>query len=385
MEKTFEYRIYPNACQRQSIAQTFGCCRFVYNRALGIRMEAYEYGNKVPSIYDLKKLIPLWKKDEETAWLKEADSIALQSSILDLGKAFDNFFRTPGKVGFPKFQAKRGRQSYRTQNIGGKAVQVLDNKHVKLPKLGVVKARISRPVEGRIMSATVKLTSSGKYFVCLACTDCIEAPLPQTENMVGIDLGSRKLVTTSDGVVFENPKLYIQAEKKLAREQRKLSRKVGARKGEKASNNYRKQQRKVARIHEKVANKRKDCAHKLTTRLIIENQVIVAESLRVKNMMRNHKLAKTIADASWGEICRQLAYKAEWHGRTFVQVDTWYPSSQICHVCATQDPKTKDLREHWTCEECGAQHDRDVNAAINILNEGLKTLNGTAGLAETAA
>ena len=187
--------------------------------------------------------------------------------------------------------------------------------------------------------------------------------------------------------MFENPKLYRKAEKKLAREQRRLSRKVGARKGEKASNNYRKQQRKVARIHEKVANQRKDCTHKLTTQLIDENQVIVAESLRVKNMMRNHNLAKTIADASWGEICRQFAYKAEWYGRTFVQVDTWYPSSQTCHVCGTREPKTKDLREHWTCPECGTRHDRDVNAAKNILAEGLRLLggNGTAGHAGTAA
>ena len=185
--------------------------------------------------------------------------------------------------------------------------------------------------------------------------------------------------------MFENLKYCRKAEKKLAREQRKLSRKAGARKGEKASNNYRKQQRKVARIHEKVANQRKDYTHKLTTQLINENQVIVAESLRVKNMMRNRNLAKTIADASWGEICRQLAYKAEWYGRTFVQVDTWYPSSQICHVCGTQEPKTKDLREYWTCEGCDTRHDRDANAAQNILNEGLKSLNGTAGLAGTAA
>lgn len=384
MEKTFEYRIYPNACQRKQIAQTFGCCRFVYNRTLGIRKDAHDAGLKAPSINDCIKLIPSWKADPETAWLKDADSIALQQSLRDLDKAYRNFFRTPGKVGFPKFKTKRGRQSYRTQNIGGKAIQVLDGKLVKLPKLGTVKARISRPVEGRILSATVKQTASGKYFVCICCADCIEASLPPTENVVGIDLGSRKLVTTSDGVVFGNPKPYVKAEKKLAREQRRLSRKVGARKGEKASGNYRKQQRKVARIHEKVANQRRDYAHKLTTQLINENQVIAAERLRVKNMMRNRKLAKTVADASWGEMCRQLAYKADWYGRVFVQVDTWYPSSQICHVCGTQEPNTKDLRERWTCKSCGTRHDRDVNAAKNVLNEGLETLNGTAGHAGTA-
>lgn len=382
MELSYEYRIYPNAAQREAIAQTFGCCRFVYNRALALRKEAHDAGGKVPTIFQIDKMLPGWKADPGTSWLKEADSMALQQSLRDLDKAYKNFFRAPNKAGFPRFKSKRARQSYRTSKV-----EVVDARHVKLPKLGIVKARVSRMPEGRILSATVKQTPSGKYFVCLCCTDCIEAPLPRTERVVGIDLGSRKLATTSDGVLFENPKLYRKAEKKLAREQRRLSRKVGARKGEKASSNYRKQQRKVARIHEKVANQRKDCAHKLTTQLIDENQVIVAESLRVKNMMRNHNLAKTIADASWGEICRQFAYKAEWYGRTFVQVDTWYPSSQTCHVCGAREPKTKDLREHWTCPECGAVHDRDVNAAKNILAEGLRLLggNGTAGHAGTAA
>lgn len=368
MEKTFEYRIYPNAEQRKMIAQTFGCARFVYNRALRLRMDAYEAGEKVLSIYQIDKMLPQWKADPETAWLKEADSIALQQSLRALDKAYRNFFRTPGKIGFPKFKSKRSRQSYRTQNIGGKAIQVLDAKHVKLPKLGVVKARVSRPTEGRILSATVKLTSSGKYFVCICCTDCVEAPLPQTENAVGIDLGSRKLVTTSEGEVVENPKPYRKAEAKLAREQRRLSRK------QKGSKNYEKQRIRVARVHEKVANQRCDYAHKATTRLINENQVIAAESLRVKNMMRNHNLAKTIADASWGELCRQLAYKADWYGRTFVQVDTFFPSSQTCHVCGAIEPQVKDLREHWTCEGCGTKHDRDVNAAKNILAQGLNQL-----------
>ena len=208
----------------------------------------------------------------------------------------------------------------------------------------------------------------------ICCTDCIEAPLPETNKTVGIDLGSRKLISTSDGELIGNPKYRRSAQRRLAKEQRRLSRKQGARKGERQSNNYRKQKRHLARVHEKIANQRKDYTHKMTTRLINENQVIVAESLRVQNMVRNRKLAKTIADAGWGEICRQLKYKAEWYGRQFVQVDTFFPSSQICSVCSTREPAVKDLREHWVCRCCGTEHDRDVNAAKNILADGLKTI-----------
>ena len=370
MEKTFEYRIYPNAFQRQIIAQTFGCSRWVYNHALGIRKVAYENQEKVPSINDCIKAIPKLKQDPETKWLKEADSMALQQSLRDLDKAYKNFFRNPGKVGFPKFKSKHNnRKSYRTNNV-----QIIGGKHVKLPKLGAVKARISRPIEGRILSATIKQVPSGKYFVTICCTDCIEAPLPNISAVVGIDLGSRKLITTSTGDIIDNPKYYRSAMKKLAREQRCLSRKRGARKGEKASNNYQKQKRCVAQVHEKIANQRRDFFHKLTTKLINENQVICAETLRVKNMVRNRKLAMTITDASWSEICRQLQYKAKWHGRTFVQVDAFFPSSQICHVCGEREPAVKDLREHWECKHCGIHHDRDTNAAKNILAEGLKTI-----------
>lgn len=369
MDKTFEYRIYPNGTQSQTIAQTFGCSRWIYNHMLGVRKAAYENQETPPSINDCIKAIPLLKQDPETKWLKEADSIALQQSLRDLDKAYKNFFRTPGKVGFPKFKSKRVRQSYRTNNI-----TIVDDKHVKLPKFGMVGARISRPIEGRILSVTVKQTAASKYFITICCTDCIGATLPETSKVAGIDLGSRKLVSTSDGGIIDNPKYYRVSQKKLAREQRRLSRKQGVRKGERQSNNYKKRKRRVAQVHEKIANQRKDFTHKTTTRLINENQVIVVESLRVKNMVRNHKLAKTISDAGWNEICRQLQYKAEWYGRIFVQVDTFFPSSQICSICGTREPAVKDLREHWECRHCGAKHDRDINAVRNILSEGLKTI-----------
>lgn len=369
MEKTFEYRIYPNNAQKVLLQKTFGCCRYVFNKVLSMRQEEYKQNKKTNGINHYITQIPTWKKTE-APWLAEVDSMALQQSLRDLDRAYKNFFRSPGKVGFPRFKSKHNhRQSYRTN-----VISVLDTKHIKLPKIGVVKARISRPIEGRILSATIKQAASGKYFVTVCCTDCIEAPLPETNKTVGIDLGSRKLISTSDGELIDNPKYRRSAQRRLAKEQRRLFRKQGARKGERQSNNYRKQKRHLARVHEKIANQRKDYTHKMTTRLINENQVIVAESLRVQNMVRNRKLAKTIADAGWGEICRQLKYKAEWYGRQFVQVDTFFPSSQICSVCSTREPAVKDLREHWVCRCCGTEHDRDVNAAKNILADGLKTI-----------
>lgn len=362
MKKTYKYRIYPNTLQRHAIAQTFGSCRFVYNRALALRKEAYELGATVPSIYDLKAQVSQWKKNPETAWLKEADSMALQSSILDLGRAYDNFFRAPGKIGFPKFKVKRGQQSYRTNRF-----KVVDEHHVKLPKLGVVKARVSRPIEGRILSVTVKQVPSGKYFITVCCTDVPKLPLPKTSKVVGIDLGIKTEIVCSNEQIFESPKAYEKAQDKLAREQRRLSRK------QKGSANYAKQKRKVALCHEKIANQRKDFTNKATTALVNENQVICAETLNVKGMVKNRRLAKSVADAAFGQVLRQLAYKCEWRGRKFVQVSMWYPSSKTCSCCGhTQNMPLQ--KRTYRCPSCGMVMDRDLNAARNILAEGLRML-----------
>lgn len=406
MNKAFEYRIYPTAEQRQLIERTFGCCRFVYNEALYLRTEAYKAGRNVPSINDCIKMLPAWKADADRVWLAEADSMALQQSLRDLGTAFTNFFRNvrqgrrvgskSNPYGHPRFKSKRDRhQSYRTQcPPGNKGIEVVDGKHIKLPKLGYVKARISRLPQGRITSATVKRTPAGKYFCVILCTDATPEPLQAATKACGIDLGLHTLATVADtdGLVceIENPRYLRKAEKRLARAQRRLSRRQGARKGERAGANYKRQRTKVALLHEKVANCRRDFIQKATTKLIAENQAIGVESLRVRNMSRSAKgtveepgrnvraksgLNRAIHDAGWGEFTRQLAYKAEWYGRELVKVDAFFPSSQLCSGCGHINPAVKDLKVRaWVCPVCGAVHQRDPNAAINILNVTLQTV-----------
>ena len=255
MDKAFEYRIYPSASQRELLQKTFGCCRWVYNKVLSMRQEEYAAGGRTRGINSYITLIPRWKRSE-APWLSEVDSMALQQSLRDLDRAYKNFFRSPGKVGFPRFKSKRaGRKSYRTNSV-----TIVDGRHIKLPKLGLVKARVSRPVEGRVLSATVKQVPSGKYYVAVCCTDVPAPQVPQGPvKVMGIDVGIHDLMVRSDGVRVANPKGLARAERKLAREQRRLSRK------RKGSANRAKQRRKVALVHEKVANRRKDAIHKATT------------------------------------------------------------------------------------------------------------------------
>lgn len=376
MELSYEYRIHPNAEQRETIARTFGCCRFVYNRALAIRKEAYDAGEAVPSIFQIDKMLPKWKADPETAWLKGADSMALQQSLRDLGKAYGSFFRAPGRVGFPRFKSKRARQSYRTTRA-----EVVDHRHVKLPKLGVVKARVSRMPQGGILSATVKQAPSGKYFVSLCCTDVpMAGPAPEG-TAVGVDVGIESLMTLSDGTKVENPKATKRLERRLAREQRRLSRK------KKGSNNRERQRVRVARVQEKAANVRKDAIHKATSKLASENQAVCLEDLNVRGMLRNRRLSKAVADASFSEIARQLEYKCARRGGAVARVGRFYPSSKTCSACGHVLEELPLSARKWECPVCGAEHDRDVNAARNILAEGLRILEeqGTAGLAGTAA
>ena len=369
MEKSYKFRIYPNKEQKIFIQKTFGCTRFVYNYFLDLRMEEYKNNNKTLNYYDISKILTQLKK--ENYWLQEPDKDALQKALKDLDSAYKNFFNG---YGFPKFKSKKNRyKSYRTsfnKTTKGGNIRFL-GKCIKLPKLGNVKIRDKQIPKGRILNATISQEPDGKYYCSLCCTDVEFEQYEKTNQNVGIDVGIVDFAIFSNGIKIENQKFYEQSEKKLAKLQREMSRKTIG------SSNWNKARIKVAKLQKYISNQRNDFLHKLTTDIVKKYDTIVIEDLNVQSMKEtdNSIRNKRVNDVSWSEFRRQLTYKCKWYGKELVVIYRYYPSSQICHVCGHRDGKKSEEIRSWVCPNCNSELDRDINASINILHEGLRILN----------
>ena len=371
MLKTYEYRIYPSKEQAILIAKHFGCTRFIYNKALALKIEAYTKNKIKLSKYDLISKITEWKNVEKFSWLKEVYTQSLQQAIFHLDSAFIKFFREKNE--FPKFKNKH---THRFSYSIPQGIKInFENRRIYVPKIGWIKTRVDRTFEGKIKTCTVKQVPSGKYFISILFEDGTELPnkLPiEEKTAVGIDLGLKTFATLSNGFVYERMRIIKKEEKQLVKLQKKLSRKI------KGSRNREKARVRVAKQHERIANIRKDYLHKISTSIVNENQVntICLETLNISGMMKNHRLAKALIDVSLYSFKQMLEYKAERLGKNILYIGQFEPSSQLCHVCGYKNSEVKNLNiREWTCPNCGSHHDRDINAAINIKNIALSEHN----------
>ena len=358
IRKAYKYRIYPSNEQKEFFAKCFGCVRFFYNKSLTDMNEIYKSTGK------FKNITPAFYKSDYP-FLKEVDSLALSNAQLNRNTAFKAFFSH--KTGFPKFKSKRNDQSYTTNNQG--SVKFSNNdRYISIPKCSRIRIKKHRDFIGTIKSITVSRTTDNKYYISLLVETDVE-PLKESINTIGLDLGLKELIVDSNGQKYKNHKYLTKSENKLAKEQRKLSKMV------KGSNNRNKQRIKVAKLHKHIQNQRNDYLHKLSKKIIDENQIICIEDLKVKDMMSDSKLARNISDVSWSRLVSMLTYKANWYGRKVIKVPSAYPSSQLCSICSYKNSITKDLAiRKWTCPKCGSIHDRDINAAKNILSKGIELL-----------
>ena len=362
-------RIYPNAAQADKLAKAFGSARWYWNNSLAETQKVYQETGKGLGQYQLNARLPQLKSEVE--WLGETHSQVLQSVSLHLSRAFVNFFERRAK--YPQFKHKHRKQSIQYPQ----GVKIVDGCKVFLPKIGHIKAVVHRELAGVIKTVTISRDASGRYFASLLTDNGLEAPAVSFEGKIlGIDVGLTDLAVTSDGSKFNNPKHIAKAQKNLARKQQALSRKV------KGGNSRNKARVLVAKAHERVANTRKDYLHKLSTRLVNENQVIAVEDLHVKGMMKNHNLARAIGDAGWGAFTNMLKYKTARQGKGYIEVNRFFASSKTCSCCLHAQAKMPLEIRMWTCDKCGTKHDRDVNAAINIRNEAQRMI--AAGIVATA-
>lgn len=369
MLRAYKYRIYPTEAQRVLFAKTFGCCRFVYNWALNMKITAYrECKGPLDNVY----LTNLMRKElkAEHEWLSEVNSQSLQSALRNLDTAYTNFFRDTRTVGFPRFKSRKDRQSFQCPQH---CRVDFSRGTITIPKAKDIPAVLHRRFKGNVKTVTVSMTPSGRYFASvLVDTDMQEVPTsaPARETTIGVDLGIKSLAVCSDGRTFENPKNLHKSTRRLALLQKRLSRK------QKGSSNRNKARVRVARLQERISNQRKDNLHKITHALTHDSQVrtICMEDLNVRGMMRNHHLAQSVADASFGMFLAMLEYKCGWYGVNLVRIDRFAPSSKTCGKCGHVYRELRLSERSWTCPECGAHHDRDYNAACNIKEFGLKAL-----------